>query len=383
MLSELHWGGINVKGLCKTVLPDLWMVFAVMVIAFLGLGIAGNMLYTPSYTSSAIVAVYPFNTMETVEASSGDVDTVSALNEVFKSEAFNTGLKDRLAEPVDFSLYSQQIRNTYMIMLSVSCSSPDNAFQILRTALDYYNEISSSLVGDSHLEILTEPSFPLVFPNDSKILKYRPLLSLFAGFAMGGFLVLIYIMRRTYKTSSAIKKYYKNVRFFRFTPSASEKDSRRKKRKSGSLPGSETLRKTALELLQMLRARDAKSVFITSAAHGEGKSEIAESLKKEWENNGKSVIILEQDMINTQNDFSDFAKDVRDLIERSKELAEVVLIDGCIWTGSGDEVIWAEEADMSLAVCRKDKADFYAIDQMIMDLSKKNSNFGGCVLFEF
>lgn len=383
MFNEFHWGGINFKGLCKYVLPNLWMTFAVIVIAYIGLGIAGNMTYTPSYTSSAVAAVYPSNTMKTIEASSDAVDAVSASNEVFNSEMFRTGLKDRLEEPADFYLHSQQIRNTYILMLSVTSSSPENAVQVLQTALDYYNEISSHLAGDNHLEILSEPDFPSAAPNDSKILKFRPLLSLFAGFAMGAFLILMYAIRRTYKAPSAIQNYYKNVRFFRLMPLSSEKENRRKKRKSRRLSGSEILRKTSMELLQMLRARNARSIFITSAAHSEGKTVIAESLKKEWENNGKSVTILEPDMINTQNDFSDLVNDVKNLIERSKELADIILIDGCIWTGLGDELIWAEAADITLAVCRQDKADFFAIDRMISDLSKNNSDFGGCVLYEF
>ena len=365
------------------ILPNLWMVFVVMVIAYIGLGIAGNITYTPSYTSSTVVAVYPLNEMNTIEASAQAVDTVSALNEVFKSEMFRTGLQDRLTDPVDFTLNSQQIRNTYILMLSVSCSSPDNAYHILRTALNYYNEISSHLVGDSHLEILTEPDFPIASPNYSKILKNRTMLSLFAGFAMGGYLVLVYALRRTYKTASAIQYYHKNVRFFRFTPPDSDKDRRRKKRKLGSQRNQDVFRKTALELFQMLRARNAKSIFITSATHGEGKTEITESLKKAFENLGKSVVILEPAMINTQDDFSDMLKDVKDLLERSKELTDVVLIDGCIWTGSGDELIWKEAADISLAVCRQDKADFFAVDRMMMDLSENSPAFGGCVLYEF
>ena len=70
MSNEFHWGGINGKSLCKAVLSDIWMVFAAMIISYLGIGMAGNMMYTPSYTSSSVVAVYPFNRMYTLEASS-------------------------------------------------------------------------------------------------------------------------------------------------------------------------------------------------------------------------------------------------------------------------------------------------------------------------
>ena len=165
MSNEMHWGGINGKSLFKAVVSNIWMVFAVMVITYLSLGIAGNMKDTPSYTSSAVVAVYPFNQLFTLEDSSSALETVGAVNEVFNSDIFRTGLKDRQEKPVDYSLKSQQIDRTLLLTLSVSSSSPENAYQILRAALDYYGEISSHLVGDSHLEILTEPDFPSSAPS--------------------------------------------------------------------------------------------------------------------------------------------------------------------------------------------------------------------------
>ena len=432
MSNEIHWGGINVKSLCKAILPDIWMVFAAMVIAFLGLGIAGNMRYTPSYTSNAVVAVYPFNQMYTLEASSSALETVSAINEVLNSEIFRTGLDDRLAEPADYSLYSQQIYRTFILKLSVSSSSPENAYRILRAALDYYDEISSHLVGDSHLEILTEPDFPSSTYNDSKILKHRPLLTLFTGFVMAGFLVMIYAGRKTYKTASTIKRRYKKVRFFRVEASASDKHSRRNKGRSGSVPDQETMRKTALEVLQMLRAMKGRSILITSAAHNEGKTEVTVSLARELTGSGKSVLILETDSENTvisehldvsdilpgytlsvltqdgtdlesvaaaipdrsvrvlfahNNTHDDFApymaEDVGKMLERAEKLADVILVDGCIWTGSGDDRTWRDAADTSLAVCRQDTADFYAIDRMMTDLWEKDSGFLGCVLYGF
>lgn len=413
MSNELHWGGINSKSLCRAIAIDIWMVFAVIVIAYLGLGIADSVLNTPSYTASTVVAVYPFNKMYTPEASSGALETVSSVNSVFNSDMFRTGLEERLKESVDFSLTSQQIRGTYILMLSVSSPSPENAYKILQFALDYYREISAHLVGDSYLEILTGPDFPSSITNDSKILKYRPLLSLLMGFAMGCFLLLMYMMRKTYKTASAIRKSYRNVRFFRITASASKKNKSRNKRKSVIVPNPETIRKTAIELIQILRDKKAKSVYITSAASGEGKTEITVSLSRELAVSGKSVLILETDPENSeiqdyvdfermsaglpdqsikvmyadknkmQDDYSSMLKEVEKVLEQSEVLADIILVDGRTWTGSRDDLIWKETADTSLAVCRQDKADFYAIDRMMTDLRKNNSELLGCVLYGF
>lgn len=413
MSNDLHWGGINIKSLCKAVLPDIWMAFAVMVIAYLGLGIVENIRYSPSYTSRTIVAVYPFNKMYTLEDSSNALETVSSVNEVFNSDMFRTGLKERLTESVDSSLTSSQISGTYILMLSATSSSPESAYMTLQTALDYYREISSHLVGDNHLEILTDPDFPIIASNESKILKYRSLLALLLGVATTGFLFLMYIMRKTYKTASAIQNNYKNVRFFRVKAVASRKRNYKSKRNFSCVPNQQAMRKTAIELLQTMRAKGVNSVFITSAASGEGKTEIMASLARELAGAGKAVIILETDPENSeiqeaveyikvigdftdqnikvifadkdneQDDFSDIAKGVENRLELTRNLADVVLVDGRIWTGSRDEMIWKEAVGTSLAVCRQDKADFYAIDRMMTDLWENNSDFLGCILYGF
>lgn len=412
MTDELHWGGINGKSLLKAVVSDIWMVLAVMIITYIGLGAAVSLRSTPAYTSNAVVAVYPFNRMYTLETSSEALGTVGAVNEVLNSEMFRAGLEDRLTEPANFSFYSKQIDGTYMLMLSASGPSPDNAYKTLRTALDYYGEISSHLVGDSHLEILTEPNFPGKPYNDSRMLKYRNLLTLFMGFAMAAFLVLIYVMRKTYKTPVAIRRYYKNVRFFRIADSVPGKRSRKEKKNSRSVPDQEAVRKTALELQQMLRAKNADTVFVTSAGPDEGKTDITVSLARELARSGKAVVILEtdpektdlQERINSesaadsqdqiinvvyankhtaQDDFSDKEKDFEIVLKMTKTLADIVFVEGCTWTGSRDELSWIEATDTSLAVCRQDKADFYAIDRMMTDLQENDPGFLGCVLYGF
>ena len=125
MTDELHWGGINGKSLLKAVVSDIWMVLAVMIITYIGLGAAVSLRSTPAYTSSAVVAVYPFNKMYTVETSSEALGTVGAVNEVLNSEMFRTGLEEHLTEPADFSFSSEQIDRTYILILtnSQSCLS--------------------------------------------------------------------------------------------------------------------------------------------------------------------------------------------------------------------------------------------------------------------
>ena len=278
------------------------------------------------------------------------------------------------------------------------------------------------------------------------------------GFAMGGFLILRYVMRKTYKSPSAIQNSYKNVRFFRTSVVASDKHSRRNKRGSGSAENKETIRKTALEVLQMLQAKEGSSVFVTSAAHNEGKTEVTVSLAREMAGFGRTVLIVETDPENTDmtehfdvsdilpqntlsvllqdkavpdndaaaasnqsikvmiantdtqedsipfiaedirnqsikviianNDSQDeiiplMAEDAKKILTQAEKLADVILVDGCVWTEFGDGQIWREAADTSLAVCGQDKADFNAIDRMMTNLQDDDPAFLGCILNGF
>lgn len=411
MTDELHWGGINGKSLLRAVVSDIWMVLAVMIITYLLLGFAGSIRNTPSYTSNAVVAVYPFDKVYTLEASSDALGTVSAVNEVLNSEMFRTGLEDHLTESGTFSFSSRQIEGTYMLMLSADGTSPEIAYRTLRTALEYYEEISSHLVGDSRLEILTGPDFPLSAYNNSKNRKYQSLLTLFMGFAMAGFLVLKYAMRKTYKTSAAIRKSYKNVRFFNVADSASGKHSLRNKSDYNIVPDQENVRRLAWELWQMLRTKNVRSLFVTSSALDEGKTEITVALARELANAGRSVIIIEtdpdkadlQEKVNLEavdipnqsinvvladkytprDDFSDKEYNSEIILKMTEKLADVILVDGCIWSGSRDKLHWIKATDASLAICRQDKADFFAIDRMMTDLQENDHVFLGCVLYGF
>ena len=438
MENGFHWGGINFKSLCKAVLSNIWMVFAAMAIVYLGLGIVGNRMYMPSYTSSCVVAVYPFHQMYTLESST-NTQTVSAAMEVLNSEMFNAGLKERLAGPEDSYFYSQQIDGTYILNLSASSSSPENAYRSLRTALDYYGEISSRLVGNNQVEILIEPDFPVSASNDSKLLKYRGIMTLLCGFAMGCYLVLTIVMRKTYKTTSAIRHDYRNVPFFTIRASASGQHRKR----SAGVSNQEAMRKTALELLQAMRARNARSILVTSAAPQEGKTEFTFSLAKEMADYGSSVLVLTTDSRDAeklelmgmsdhpqeaalssllkdgadleravvgipgrnikvilvtgnlvQEGFHYTAADIEQFLERAEQLADIILVDGWVWTGSRKDLNWKKAVDASLAVCGQDKADFYAVNRMMTALQEANperenrragsqSGFLGCVLYGF
>ena len=98
MTDGFIWGGFNIRKFCRLFLRNFWMVIAIMIITYLGLGFVDKQTYTPSYTSTAVAAVYPmslsyrYHTIENAYNLSSKTEDMSS---VFKSDLFQTGLHNQ------------------------------------------------------------------------------------------------------------------------------------------------------------------------------------------------------------------------------------------------------------------------------------------------
>ena len=97
----------------------------------------------------------------------------------------------------------------------------------------------------------------------------------------------------------------------------------------------------------------------------------------------KSINVVYADKHTTQDDFSNKKQDFKIIKKMTEKYADLVLVDGCIWNGGREELSWIDATEASLAVCRQDKADFYAVDRMMTDLQENDPGFLGCVLYGF
>ena len=434
MFNGFRWGGISVRGLIRTLLPDVWMVIAVMIITYLAIGIVGPLAYTPEYAVNSIVAVYPNNTLSAADSSSDRIDTAATVNGVLGSSAFREGLEELLGDSEDRVFENACVSNTNLISITVRSSTAEDAYNSIRTLIGYYNEMADRLTGNGVMEIVVQPEIPEEPSNSPILLDYRLLLTLFMGFAMGSFLVFLYLIRRTYKTAGSVQRQYKEERFFLIPEAPAGKiGAAGRKQKKKALRQS-AVRKTAEELRQMLRALGGKSILITSCAKGEETAEFACELADELESLGRSVLLVETDfdhsgltkkrekegdlpeqgimdvlegrcsvkdvcirhtekniltayagLWNAQEDsqFSYTPEDAKRVMEEAGNLADIVLVDSGVWGGAGDGKIWNSFSDFSLALCAPDRAGFFAEDQLIADLSDGPSDFAGIVLNGF
>ena len=434
MFNDFRWGGISVRGFIRALLPDVWMVIAIMIITYLAIGVLGSLTYSPEYEASTIVAVYPDNILSPTDTSADRMDTAAAVNGVLSSKAFQSGLENLLDDSKKRTISSSYLPNTNLLTITVRSPSAKDAYDTIGILINYYNSMAEYLTGGGVLETVVRPEIPLKPANSSKLLDYRLLLTLFMGFAMGAFLSFLYLIRKTYKTAGSVERAYKDVRFFRIPKAPAGRIGFAGRRKKMTALRQSAVRKTAEELRQMIWVLSGKTILITSGAKGERNSDFACELADAFESLGKSVLLVEADfedtgltktigkdgnlpdngildvlgekcslkdvsvrknekniltaysgLRNEQEDshYTYTPEDVKRVMAEAKNLADFVLIDVGVWGGAGDGRIWNTESDFSLAVCAPEKAEFKAEDRMIEDLSNGQSDFAGIVLNGF
>lgn len=432
MTEDFLWGGFNIRKFCRILIRNIWMVIAVMIITYLGLGILDKLIYTPRYTSAAVAAVYPmsssyrYHTIETVSDLSSKADYVSS---VLNSDMFQSGLHNQDLSLQDCTIDSLHIEYTDLLVLHATSSNPECAFRGMVAAFDYYSQFSGSMTGAPELKIIFGVKEPHLVDGDSKIHRHRPLLSLLSGLMMVGLLFFIYAARKTYKTEHRIRKRYKNVRFYSlpFIRFKSEKKGIFTKKNS-----QEPIKKLALEIKQVLHKCNKKTLLVTSFSDKEGGTALLSELARELAEQDENVILIDTEsqqngdasvldahnvpekntllsvllkkctvkdalfykedlkvkciqsgLDSFDNEVSYSISDIKRTLSDCLEHGDIVLINGITWYPSHYAQIWHEAVDASIALCRQEDADFFKVDRMLSDLQKGDTYFAGCVLVGF
>lgn len=432
MTEGFFWGGFNIRKFCRQFFNDFWMVIVVMIIAYLGLGFVGQLTNTQSYTSTAIAAVSPFSSsyhhysLETAsELASKSIDVDSVIN----STLFQSGLHNQAPDLQDCMIEISQVENTNLLVINSTSADSNNAFNGIWAALDYYSKFSSDMTGAPEIKILHGPEAPILVENSSKIMSHRSFLCVLAGLMMAGLLLIIYVLKNTYKTERCIRNRYKNIRFFSLPFIKSRSDNKKKillKKKK-----QEPIKKVALEIKQLMHKCKKRTLLVTSYADKEGGNVFLSELTRELAEQNENVLLIgtkaEKQAAAAETDASDDRKktlldvlqhkcSLKDAMIYSEELkahciqyspdhndsdtsftvdearhilsdclgyADIILVNGAACYPSEYEQSWQEAVDASIALCRQEDADFKKVDQMLSDLQKGDPYFAGCVLFGF
>ncbi len=415
MTDDFIWGGINIRKFCALFLRDFWMVIAIMIISYLGLSFVDKQTYTPRYISTAVLAVYPTSSSyryHTIETAYGLASKTEDMSSVFKSDLFQSGFHNQDSSLQDCAIDCYPIANTDLIVMHANSSNPGNAFRGIRTVLDYYSQFSGDMTGAPEIKIILGPEEPYREANDSKIHRYRVVLSAFSGLMMAGLLLFVYAVSKTYKTERSIKRRYKNIRFFSL-PFFKYKSVKKKHQ--------ESINKVALEIKQTLHKYNKKTLLVESCADEESGNAFLSVLATALAEQNEDVILMGTDVSDdaqkytlldvlqqnctvkdamiyredlkaqyiqfgpdNSDDYVSYSiDDVRRVLTDCLEYADIVLINGSAWYPFRYAQIWNEAVDASIALCRQDDAGFFKVDKMLSDLQTGDTYFAGCVLVGF
>lgn len=289
-------------------LPKLWVWFLVLIIA--GGGIAyykASSDYTPYYTATSTFTITT-KREQSIMGSVSFYDNAAAEHMaktfpyILTSSLLHRRIEAHMGTPVTSSISVQVTANTNLLTLSVTDKDPHKAYDTLCSVIVNYPIVSEPIVGKVTMNVLDESGVPTT-PINSKLFVKETLTG--AGIGVCIVLlwaVLVFMTNRTIIKESDIKKKL-SINCLGIIPRISKK--KRTKEVSGYFVLTDPKAKDVLqEYFRMVRNKveyhthkyEQKTILITSAAPGEGKSFFAANLALSLATTGKKVVLIDCDL---------------------------------------------------------------------------------------
>lgn len=261
---------------------------------------------TPMYESSATF------TVATGEESGGfgfyyDSNTADQLSKTFPyildSSYFRSVLLEQLGtETLNGTITAETITNSNVVTMKVDSTNPQDAYDILTSAIAVYPQAAHFVLGDITFEMLTEPTVPANPYNQPGILR-----TLGTG-ACGGFLAalvicgLLALLRRNVCSVEEMKKITSirclaSIPRVRFKARSGKRDNRVTFQNDRlSFGYNESIRILTNRVVKAMENQGGKVLLVTSTVASEGKSVTAVNLAHKLGADGYKVLLIDGDM---------------------------------------------------------------------------------------
>ncbi len=428
------------NSLVKDLVRNSWAIILAAIIAWMGISVFEKSVYTPTYTSSAVLVVRSksgTNGMYSSLSASSEMATI--FTEVFKQPS----LKKLAAENLGYSGFNGTITaevngSTNIMNISVKSDNPETAFKLLTSVLQVYPKVSEFVFTDAVIDVLSAPRMP-VSPSNSVLTRYRNHIVLLAMLFVAGLIVLFSLLRETVKEE---RKFTDKIdgeligTISHERPHLSLKEKFRRKKRSmlindaySSLKFTEDYQRIATKLEYAKRNKDERVFEVLSVAENEGKSTIAANIAIALSNRGYRVALLDLDVRKpsmhkifdfekeTATDFADvllqkvsfskfsffryrksdliiafnkkshansselFQNDMlKKCIAVLREKVDFVIIDTPPTSVSADAITISNLVDGALLAIRTDIALVQDINDAILSISDAGGKLAGCIL---
>ena len=302
------------------ILLDVWrtlrrMWILVVVLAVIGailLGIKADRDYVPYYTAATTFTITIREEIQGIPGSSNNYyDNAAAeqLATTFPHILTSGVLQRRVAMALGQSsiigtIRASSIKGTNLFTLSVTDTDSERAYDTLCAVIENYPTLSEVIVGKVNMNILDETGVPK-FPDNSKDISESVKKGALAGAALGlAWVVIITLLRRTIRREEDFPRFV-NQRCLGSTPYIRFKERSNKVEQHINIleedinaEYKEAIRIIRNKVERSARENNIKTILITSALAGEGKSTVAVNLALSMAQEGKKVALVDCDLRN-------------------------------------------------------------------------------------
>ena len=370
-----------INNLWRGVIKFYWLVIVLAIISSGAYCWYMVQSYTPKYTASATFTV-SLN-IDSDGSIFEDNIRASQMSATFPYILTSGVLKDIIANDLGVSSVSEAITaenvaDTNLFTIKVTSYNPQWSYKVLQSVIKNYPKVAVTVVGDTHLNMIEEtgipkePVNPLNYGSNIKI-------GVLPGLAIGIIIIFLYaITRRTIHKLDDLTG-LTSIKHLGILPEVIYK-----KRKNNAnsialyndkLPYfyQENIYKIRIRVEKIALSKGMKSILVTSAIPGEGKSTIAYNLALAIAEEGKKVALL---------DFDLRRPNIKNLLPKHKEFIgfekylnhEVELKDA---------LVYFEELKISVLACSepiKNSAEIIGTPEISNILSELKASFDYIIL---
>ncbi len=188
------------NSLIKDLIRNSWAILLAALIAWLGISVFQKSVYTPSYTSSAVLVI------RSKSGTAGAYSNLSASSEMAAifTKVFQQASVKRLAaenlglEKFEGTVYAEVSGKTNLMNVSVKSADPELSFRLLTSVLEVYPEVSDAVFTGAVIDVLSYPQMPSA-PSNSPVTNYKSQIILIMMLLEAGLIVAFSLMRETVK----------------------------------------------------------------------------------------------------------------------------------------------------------------------------------------
>ena len=406
----------------------------------MGIHVYEKTIYTPTYTSEAILVVRAkvgSSGIYSNLASSSEMATI--FTNVFQQNSMKKLAAENLGmDSFDGTLTASVTGTTNLMNISVNSKNPELSFRLLSSVIEVYPNISDTVFSDAVIDVILNPNMPTA-PSNSPLISYRKQITFIAMLFATALIILFSLMRETVKEE---KGFTDKIDAELIGIVSHEKDHLSRKEKFekkkrallinnaySSLKFTEDYQKLATKLEYMQKRKNKKVFAVTSVAENEGKSTVAANIAIALSNRGYKVALVDLDIRKpsmykifdfTQEVKSDFydtlsnktfldkltfhrykksnliiafnkksydtsydffgIQILKKYISVLRQKVDFVIIDTPPTSVTADAVSTASVADKTLLVVRTDTVAIQDINEAILAIRDAGGKLAGCIL---